>query len=559
MYKKIYRSMRIVAFLTLITASVLILSAAYTTVDSELRRELREETLTCAALLEASGNAAQTIEVNRSAFGNKRTTLISPNGEVLFDSYADKAGLENHNKRPEIARARKDGVGEAERLSVTSSKKYYYCAVRLSDGSVFRMASSAHDFFAIFATTAAVVLVMAILIFILSSIVAAQMTKNIVKPLEKLTMSGENVPKNTYPELEPLLARIASQHGEIRRQMTKVSMQKHQMQTITDNMNEGFAVLDSDGVFLSANKSALGFLGNKILNTKYNEISADTIITDSIAEALDGEYKTAVIEKGNVTYRGIFSPVRRGEKTDGAIVLLLDITQTAEAEKMRREFSSNVSHELKTPLTSIHGYSQLLASGMAKDNTVLFAQKIEKESSRMITLIDDIMRLSNLDENNESIDKSDFSLAAAASEAAEMLAQFAKEKNVTLRTGGEDCTVCANRRQVIELIYDLCDNAIKYNRSGGSVTVTVWNNRLTVTDTGIGIPQEDIGRIFERFYRVDKSHSRKVNGTGLGLSIVKHLARLNNIEISVSSKVGEGSSFTLTFSSLPEETPQIHE
>ncbi len=548
MYKKIYRSIRLIALLTLIAASVLILSAAYTTVDSELQRELRGETQTCAAMLENYGNAAEAVKKNGSVFGDKRATLISENGEVLYDSYADKSNLGDHNSRPEVVQARKSGIGESERISITTSQKYYYCAVRLSDGSVFRMASSAHDVFNIFMTTIVIVLVMAILIFVLTSFVAAHMTDNIVKPIEKLTVSGSSVPSGAYPELMPMLERIASQHAEIRRQMAKVSAQKMQLQTITDNMNEGFAVLDRAGVFLSANKSALSFFGSTVRNAKYTDVSINSVISDAIGAALNGEYRTAVFEKDDVTYRGIFSPVKRGAATDGAILLLLDITATAEAERMRREFSANVSHELKTPLTSIHGYSQLIAAGMGGDNTALFAKKIEKESCRMISLIEDIMRLSNLDENNTSIDKTDFSLSGAAAEAAEMLSDAAKEHNVTLQTGGEDCTVHANRRHVVELIYDLCDNAIKYNRDGGSVTVTVWENRLTVADTGIGIPQEDIDRIFERFYRVDKSHSRKVNGTGLGLSIVKHLARLNGIEISVSSRLGEGSRFTLTFS-----------
>lgn len=548
MYKKIYRSMRLVALLTLVVTSILIMSAAYTTIDSELRRELRSETKTCAAMLENYGDAAEAAKKNSDVFGDKRATLISENGEVLFDSYADKSNLGDHSSRPEIVQARNSGLGESERVSVTASKKYYYCAVLLSDGTVFRMASSAHDIFTVFMTSIAVVLVMAILIFVLTSFVAAHMTDNIVKPIERLTVNGSRVPGGAYPELMPMLERIASQHGEIRRQMAKVSAQKLQLQTITDNMNEGFAVLDRDGIFLSANKSALAFFGSTVRNAKYTDVAENPIISEAIGAALGGEYKTAVFEKDDITYRGIFSPVKRGNTTDGAIVLLLDITATAEAERMRREFSANVSHELKTPLTSIHGYSQLIAAGMGGDNTVLFAQKIEKESRRMISLIEDIMRLSNLDENNTSVDKTDFSLSSAAAEAAEMLSEAAKERNVTLQTGGADCIVHANRRHVVELIYDLCDNAIKYNRDGGSVTVTVWENRLTVADTGIGIPQEDIDRIFERFYRVDKSHSRKVNGTGLGLSIVKHLARLNGIEISVSSRIGEGSRFTLTFS-----------
>ena len=504
MYKKIYRSMRLVALLTLVVTSILIMSAAYTTIDSELRRELRSETKTCAAMLENYGNASEAAKKNSDVFGDKRATLISENGEVLFDSYADKSNLGDHSSRPEVVQARKSGLGESERVSVTASKKYYYCAVLLSDGTVFRMASSAHDIFTVFMTSIAVVLVMAILIFVLTSFVAAHMTDNIVKPIERLTVNGSIVPGGAYPELMPMLERIASQHGEIRRQMAKVSAQKLQLQTITDNMNEGFAVLDRDGIFLSANKSALAFFGSTVRNAKYTDVAENPIISEAIGAALGGEYKTAVFEKDDITYRGIFSPVKRGNTTDGAIVLLLDITATAEAERMRREFSANVSHELKTPLTSIHGYSQLIAAGMGGDNTVLFAQK--------------------------------------------MLSAAAKERNVTLQTGGADCIVHANRRHVVELIYDLCDNAIKYNRDGGSVTVTVWENRLTVADTGIGIPQEDIDRIFERFYRVDKSHSRKLNGTGLGLSIVKHLARLNGIEISVSSRIGEGSRFTLTFS-----------
>lgn len=535
---------------SLIVATVVILSAAYTSYNSVVRDELRNETLFIAKLIEESTTPEKIAETIEKTPYTGRITLIDSSGTVIYDS----TGTDNpddHSFRPEVIEAQKSGIGESARYSVTSGSKYYYCAVKLSDGTIFRFSNSSKNIFSLFYSAVILAAVMIFLIYILSSVFASRLTENIVNPISRIS-AGKEAENEIYEELKPLFDRLSLQNRQIERQVEKARSQKIQLNTITENMNEGLIVLDEHGDVLSVNNSALTIFESSGYDVKfrsYKTLFSGDVLEEAYLASAKGKSSSIIYDRGEKIYRVFFSPVNTEIASGGVIILLFDVTSIAQSEKLRREFSANVSHELKTPLTTIHGYSQIIASGIARQEDIkAFAQKIEKESTRMINLIGDIMRLSKLDENDSAVEKSHFSLKKAALEAVSSLEEKALQHNVTFRIDGGDSSVYANSEQITELIYDICDNAVKYNRDGGSVTVTVSDKQLSVADTGIGIPNQYLDRIFERFFRVDKSHSKLVNGTGLGLSIVKHLAQLNNVQVKVASREGEGSIFTLIFS-----------
>ena len=392
----------------------------------------------------------------------------------------------------------------------------------------------------------------ACLVWIISSKIALAVTKQILEPLNRAATEGYAETEEIYDEIKPLLSRLTTKDGEIKRQSDKAKSQKLQLKTVTSNMNEGLIILDQNGNVLAINHCAQDILGVAERDIKYRHFLSlpdSKQFAHGLKTAADGKNTDLRFSTENEkAYQMFFTPVFENNLVCGIVILLFDVSEKYRLEQIRREFSANVSHELKTPLTTIFGYSQIITNGIAKPEDIKgFAEKIEKESARLITLIDDIIALSDLEEKGASIEKETFSLRPLAEEVLESLEPRAKEQGILLTLSGEDTTLSANRRQIHELIYNLCDNAIKYNKPSGSVTVTISHNTLTVKDTGIGIPADSIDRLFERFYRVDKSHSKKVNGTGLGLSIVKHIVQSNNAEISVNSILGEGSTFTVVF------------
>ena len=534
---------------SLIIATVVILAVAYTSYNSVIRNELRNETLFIAKLIEESTSPEKIAEVIEKTPYTGRITIIDKTGTVIYDSTGGD-NMDDHSARPEVIDAKKNGIGESARYSVTSGSKNYYCAVKLSDGTIFRFSNSEKNICALFYCAVILVAVMIFLIYILSSVFASRLTENIVNPISRIS-AGKEADDEVYDELKPLLERLTLQNRQIERQVEKARNQKIQLNTITENMNEGLIVLDANGDVLSINNSALSIFESSGYDVKfrsYKTLFSGDVLEEAYLASANGESSSIIYDRGEKIYRVFFSPVNTASDSGGVIILLFDVTSTALSEKLRREFSANVSHELKTPLTTIHGYSQIIASGIARQEDITsFAQKIEKESTRMINLIGDIMRLSKLDENDSAVEKTHFSLKKVALDVISSLEEKALRHNVTLHVDGGDSTVYANSEQITELVYDLCDNAVKYNRDGGSVTVTITDKQLSVADTGIGIPNQYLDRIFERFFRVDKSRSKLVNGTGLGLSIVKHLAQLNDVNVKVSSREGEGSIFTLIF------------
>ncbi len=407
------------------------------------------------------------------------------------------------------------------------------------------------DFPALFRDFLIFSLLTVFLIWLICAKIARAVTNHILEPFRHTASTDYTDLGDMYEEVKPLLSRLTTQDSELKRQSDKAKSQKLQLNAVTENMNEGLIILDKNGNILSINRCALGILNLAERDAKYRpflSVAAGAQFAGSLEKALNGQNNDVRFSYDTKTYQMFFTPVFESNLVSGVVILLFDVSEKYRAEQIRREFSANVSHELKTPLTTIFGYSQIITNGIAKPEDVKgFVEKIEKESARLITLIDDIIALSNLEENDTAVEKENVSLRTVAEDVLESLASRAQQAGISFSLLGGDSTVHANKSQIYELIFNLCDNAIKYNKPAGSVTVTITHNTFSVADTGIGIPSDSIDRLFERFYRVDKSHSKKVNGTGLGLSIVKHIVQNNDAEISVNSILGEGSTFTVVF------------
>ena len=491
---------------------------------------------------------------------------------MLYDSYADSESLENHKDRPEIAAALKNGRGESVRTSHTLAEQTYYYAARLSDGSVIRVASTTKSALATVFHTVPVMIAMAVLIVLGVLILAEFQTKRIIAPINQMNPDDPQA-GDVYDELAPLVRRLEKQKETIRQQMEILKEKQEEFSAITENMREGFLVVDSKGDVMSYNKSALKLLGipegeEGMLSRHGNAAWEEHEKTDAnvniisinrsenfrmvVNEALKGSHCEEMLDVGNRHYQIIANPVAESEERSGAVVVILDVTEQQGREELRREFTANVSHELKTPLTSISGYAEIMMNGMVQPADMgRFSGKIYKEAQRLITLVGDIIRLSQLDEEKVQMEKSPVDLHLLASDVVKRLQDVAKKNQVTLMLTGKPTVVNGNPQILDEMIYNLCDNAIKYNKPFGEVEVNVAMIKdhpvLTVEDDGIGIPPEDQERIFERFYRVDKSHSRQIGGTGLGLSIVKHGAIYHKAKVELKSAPGEGTTVRITF------------
>lgn len=382
--------------------------------------------------------------------------------------------------------------------------------------------------------------------------VSVRLKDKIVGEIDNISVDGFDENKFPFGELSSFITRISEQNAEITRQMERVKRQKLRLQAVSESMSEGLIVLDRDGNILSVNASAMSFFGmsgkEKVKKTGIMSlIDKNEVFADNIIKALHNEKGSFYHKIADKTYEVFYSPVADGDKVMGVVMLMFDMTERVKNEQIRTEFTANVSHELKTPLTSIHGYAQLLSGGMVKpEDTAVFAGKIEKESRRLIALVEDIIELSNLDEGSENV-KSNFKIMPMLTEIADNLKINAERRSISITIEGEDFEVFADSLRIHELLYNIADNAVKYNKENGNVTITVSKGTVTIADTGIGIPEEYCDRVFERFFRVDKSHSKTVNGTGLGLSIVKHIAMNNSIKIELKSKLGEGTVFKIIF------------
>ncbi len=544
MTSKIFRSTVFVAVVVLLCSLGIVIGVLYNHFTGVQVEQLKDELSLAVTGTEQYGNAfLENVEADRF-----RVTWIDADGTVLFDTQVDQSVMENHADREEIREAFATGFGSAVRNSSTLTEQTYYEARRLTDGTVLRISANQASAWALMMDLLWPIILIAVLAIGLSLILARRIAKNIVEPMNKLDLEHP-LSNNTYDELSPLLRRINQQHLQIDAQMRKLQRKTDEFIQITSHMQEGLVVLDKETRIRSINSAAIRIFGAKetCVGSSFFQVNRSNALRQALNDALDRGHGSVVLELEGRIYRFDMSSIQSDGNLLGAVILVVDVTETQNAEQMRREFSANVSHELKTPLQSIIGSAELLESGMVKsEDTPRFVGHIRKEASRLVNLIEDIIRLSQLDEGVE-LPAEQVDVLALVEDVKEILMPSAAEKNVKIDVTGSGFAINGVRRMLQEIIYNLCDNAIKYNVPGGSVTIYAENNRLVVSDTGIGIPAEHKDRIFERFYRVDKSHSKASGGTGLGLSIVKHAVAYHKAEISLESAPGKGTTITIQF------------
>lgn len=548
MNKKIFRSAFFTVLLVLAATIALILGVLYHFFEKQIQTELKNE----------ADFLSQAVEKNGEDFfdgfesDDNRVTLIDAEGNVLYDSRADVESMDNHAQRPEIMEAREQGFGMSVRYSSTLTVKTVNCAVRLSDGRILRVSTEQYTVGAILLGMFQPLAIILLVALALTAVLSSKVSGAIVEPINTLDL--ENPEKNdTYEELAPLLTKIARQKKMIERQLSDARKKQNEFGLITENMSEGFLTIDQDASLLTYNPAACRLLnitppaeGNVLVYCRTKDFR------EAISEALDGRKAERTMVQNEHSYSLIANPVFENEKVIGAVVIILDITEQEERETLRREFTANVSHELKTPLTSISGFAELMKEGgMAADTVVDFSQSIYEEAQRLIALVNDIIMISELDGRSIPYQEEEVDLYELSEQILGRLKVQAEKRNIALNLFGEKTTIRGVYRILDEMIYNLCDNAVKYNRENGTVDVIINRTKnhvnVVVRDNGIGIPAAHQGRIFERFYRVDKSHSRKVGGTGLGLAIVKHGAIYHNAQIELKSREGEGTVVTLIF------------
>lgn len=553
MTKKIFKSIMFVCALVLTVGLAAVMGILYSNFDGQMRKELSKEAAYLAYGVEQQGlNYLKNIK-DKSA----RITYIDQDGTVLFDNEADVSEMKNHSDRTEFQKAEKYGAGESSRYSDTLSEKTIYYALRLKDGTVLRVSGTQDSVLALVENLIFPLCGLLCLMLILSGIMASAISKRIVKPINELDLES---PKENqiYEELSPLLSKIHRQNREIQNQLELAKQQQEEFSLITENMQEGLIVIDKYTMILSANSSAWNlFHMDRVCQGKSVYcLDREEEFRHVIEQVLSGEHTELVLKLNGSDIQLIANPVIRDKKTEGAVVLLVNVTEKLERESLRREFSANVSHELKTPLTSISGFAEIMQGGLVKNEDIpKFAGRIYKESQRLLQLVEDVIQISQLDEEKTSYVWEPVDVYQVCKNAFESLREKAKRLNVHLYICGERMKMEAVRTLLEEAVYNICDNAIKYNRNDGSVSVfltqTAQDIQIVVKDTGVGIPKEDQDRVFERFYRVDKSHSKEIGGTGLGLSIVKHAVGALKGSVILRSEEGNGTEITLRF-------PKVH-
>ena len=546
MTKKISFSIFAVSMLTLICSVALVVLILNSFFTKKLELDLESEARLAAHAVSLCGE-----DYFADLQTPNRITWISADGSVIRDTKKNAADLGDHSDREEFTEAKKDGTGISRRYSDTLSEQTVNYAIQLKDGSVIRVSASQNTAVSLFLGAAPYCIIVCLFITAISGFFSRKLSHRIVEPINELDPSNPQL-SNSYTELSPLLHKIKRQNELITNQMYSLRQTADKFQTITENMSEGIIILDRDKRILSYNPASARLLGSgsTTVGESVIALNRDREFSECVDNALAGKHSKTLFSDSERTYQLYVNPVKLKEG-NGAVVMILDVTDKERAETIRREFTSNVSHELKTPLTSIYGISEIMANGLVKaDDVPKFSSDINSQAGRLITLVNDIIRLSQLDENTFSEEKEEIDLVGIAKEAVSTLTASAAEKNVSVSVSGENTTILGIRSVIYEMLYNLIDNAVKYNKEDGSVTVRITPTprpTVTVSDTGIGIPQEHLSRVFERFYRVDKSHSKAVGGTGLGLSIVKHAAAYHNADISINSEPDRGTSVTVEF------------
>ena len=555
MTKKIFKSIMFVCALVLAVGLAAVMGILYSNFDGQMRKELSKEAAYLAYGVEQQGVDYLKNIKDKSA----RITYIDQDGTVLFDNEADVSEMKNHSDRTEFQKAEKYGAGESSRYSDTLSEKTIYYALRLKDGTVLRVSGTQDSVLALVENLIFPLCGLLCLMLILSGIMASAISKRIVKPINELDLES---PKENqiYEELSPLLSKIHRQNREIQNQLELAKQQQEEFSLITENMQEGLIVIDKYTMILSANSSSwnLFHMDRVRQGESVYCLDREEEFRHAIEQVLSGEHTELVLKLNGSDIQLIANPVIRDKKTEGAVVLLVNVTEKLERESLRREFSANVSHELKTPLTSISGFAEIMQGGLVKNEDIpKFAGRIYKESQRLLQLVEDVIQISQLDEEKTSYVWEPVDVYQVCKNAFESLKEKAKRLNVHLYICGERMKMEAVRTLLEEAIYNVCDNAIKYNRNDGSVSVfltqTAQEIQIVVKDTGVGIPKEDQNRVFERFYRVDKSHSKEIGGTGLGLSIVKHAVGALKGSVILRSEEGNGTEICMKFPKVHKE------
>ena len=540
---KIFKNMVLVSTLVFALCVTIFMGTMYEYFESRVYNELESE-----AILAAQGEASGGEKFFSDLELSNRLTWIAADGTVLYDSAADAGTMENHSNREEFQEALTNGSGKSEHYSDIYLEKTLYYALQAADGTVVRLSCTQNTVLTLLLGMIGPILWVFLLALICSGALASHLSRKITKPLNEISLDHPEE-SGVYPELKPMVQRLNEQNRTIHRQMDELSRKQREFNAITENMQEGFILLDQRGAILSSNHSAERFFRQG--NQKELRLNASAELKQAAEAALTGQHSEQLLEQNDRIYQLVSNPVIVSGQVNGGVLFLIDVTEKEQREQLRREFTANVSHELKTPLTSISGFAELMKDGLVPpDKMKEFAGDIYRESHRLTDLVGDILKLSKLDEGStypeEPVDLYDLSM-----EIADRLAPEAVRHGIHISVSGKHCMVQGARQILDEMIYNLCDNAIKYNVSGGTVKVHIERagskTKLSVADTGIGIPYGDQNRVFERFYRVDKSHSKEVGGTGLGLSIVKHAAQYHNAELRMESTPGKGTTITVIF------------
>lgn len=544
MRRRIFRSIFAVTALVFVASVVLIMGVLYTHfLNVQVGQMQAQAELAAQGIREGGPAFAEGLEPE-----GYRLTWIDPSGKVLYDSAAQASRMENHLEREEVQQALKTGQGESSRYSTTLLQRQLYVAQRVDDGSVVRIADSQRTILGLLLGMLQQILIIAVIALALSLLLASRLTRRIVQPLNNINLDQPEKAK-VYEELNPLLDRLSVQQDQIRTQTRILQQMQQEFDASTANMEEGLLIVSEQRRIISVNRAAARILdmpGNA-LGKPLMELTQVPEIGEALEETLSGGTREMDMELGDRQYQLHASPVISQDQITAAVIFILDVSARKEAEQMRREFTANVSHELKTPLQTISGSAELMEAGMVPaEETGEFARRIRREAGRLLALIDDIIGLSRLDEGAEDMRWEEVDLMAAAERVAAGLSQVAEEAGIRLNVTGESAMVMGDITLLKSLIHNLCENAIKYNTEPGTVDVSVSQSEaevcLTVRDDGIGIPEDEKERIFERFYRVDKGRSKEVGGTGLGLSIVKHVVLLHKGRIEIDSRVGDGTS-----------------
>lgn len=549
MTKRVFRSIFLASLAVLLATLALILGALYTYFSDVQAEQLRLQTALAAHALEREGVSY----FDGLDTADRRVTWIAADGTVLYDSRSDSGGMENHLEREEVKAALATGSGTSFRYSDTLMERYIYTAQRLSDGTVLRLSAAQNTVpHLVLGVVKPILLVIGIAVA-LSAILAGQLTKNIVAPLNELNLD-DPLSNREYVEIQPLLRRLDSQQVQLRAQSQELRQKQKEFNAVTRSLSEGLVLMNSSGTVLSINPAATRLLEitPNCLGADFGVANRNPAVSALVEKALTGEKAEENVTLTGGEYLAAASPVKSDGAIFGVVLLLFDVTQKRKAEALRREFTANVSHELKTPLHAISGYAELMKDGLVPpEDTRHFGKKIYSEAQRMIDLVEDTLRLSRLDEGASDMQWAPIDLYETAKSAMQELTAPAELKNVSIRLEGTKTVIRGIPQLVSGIVFNLMDNAVKYNKGGGLVIVRLGQEKnqavLTVTDTGIGIRPEHQERVFERFYRVDKSHSKEIGGTGLGLSIVKHAALILGAAIELDSTVGKGTIVTVRF------------